>query len=132
MKLRNACRVLVIAAAGFAASSTAVPSASAVDLAPGVYCDGARCTNDTAEAYIIHGFVTCSVLIAPPPPTGPQPPAAAPALTTRLDPWSEHFEPHTARDINPGCIGGVPMNWTVAGAYPRSQVPTGSAIPGFG
>lgn len=131
MQLRNAFRVAVVAAASCAALSGFAPGAYALDLAPGVHCDGARCTNDNAEAYVIHGFVTCSVFAPPLPSADPNVPPASP-YTVRTDAWSEVFEPHTTRDVNPGCSGGQPMGWTFGGAYPRSQVPTGSAIPGIG
>jgi hypothetical protein len=131
MQFRHAFRVAVIAAASCAAVGVAVPGAAAVDLAPGVHCDGARCTNDNGEAYIVHGFVTCSVYHPPLPSVDPATPPP-PVYTFESLPWSEVFEPHTTRDVNPRCAGEAPMGWTLAGAYPRSQVPTGSAIPGFG
>lgn len=128
MRFRDALRVAVVSAASCVAFGAAVPSASALDLAPGVRCEGARCTNDNGEAYIVHGFVTCSVFNPPRPPAFPGEPQLPP-YTTESRPWTEVFEPHTTRDVDPGCAGGHRMGWNFAGAYPRSQVPTGSAIP---
>ncbi len=131
MQFRNVLRVAVAAAASCVALGGFVPAASAIDLAPGVHCEGSRCTNDNGEAYVIHGFVTCSVFNPPLPSVDPNMPPP-PAHTTQTAPWSEVFEPHTTRDVRPGCGGGPPLGWTFAGAYPQSQVPTGSAIPGIG
>ncbi|WP_446225769.1 hypothetical protein ACTWPB_12280 [Nocardia sp. IBHARD005] len=102
------------------------PNAGAVDLAPGVRCDGAHCFNDNDEAYVVHGTVACAVLTTPAwtDMTLPPPP---PIQTVEHQPWAIVIDAHSDRHIVAGCAGGADMGANLSGAYPQSRPPTGSA-----
>ncbi|PWV79588.1 hypothetical protein [Nocardia neocaledoniensis] len=122
----RAIRAALLAGTACTAMILAAPTAAAVELAPGVRCDGAECVNDNDEAYVVYGQVTCSVLTTPPW-TDLSQPAPPPTPTVQYQGWSMVLEPHTTGTVRAGCAGGLDMGWTLGGADPQSRPPTGSA-----
>ncbi|MFE3543622.1 hypothetical protein ACFXK0_11665 [Nocardia sp. NPDC059177] len=120
-------RFAVLAGTACAAMALAMPAASAVDLAPGVWCDGAECVNDNDEAYVVYGTLTCVVMHTEPW-TDMTKPAPLPTQSIEYQRWSIVLAPHgTGTARTSGCFGGVDIDWDISGAYPQSRPPTGSA-----
>ncbi len=120
MKSRIFANLLTIVGIACATAVLIIPSASAaVYVAPGVWCEGATCTNDNDEAYLISAQVSCTTF---------NDPGANRAFWTRSYPTSRWADPHSSVSFDTSCSApAIDAGWSITSAVPRSQVPTGSA-----
>ncbi|MFC9999786.1 hypothetical protein [Nocardia sp. NPDC127526] len=118
MRSRTFAGLAAIAGMSCAAAIVLAPSAAAAFyVAPGVWCEGTTCTNDNDEAYLISAQISCSTMNTL---TG--------VWSTDYVTGSEWAEPHTSVNLALSCApGDLEGSWSITGAAPRSQVPTGSA-----
>ncbi|WP_157762074.1 hypothetical protein [Nocardia yamanashiensis] len=119
MKSRTFGRLAAIAGITCAtAVLLAPPATAAYYVAPGVWCEGATCTNDNDETYLISAQVSCTTFNEP---------GTTPAFQTTSYPTSQWVDPHSSVTFDTSC--GAPAleaGWSITSAVPRSQVPTGS------
>ncbi|WP_067536341.1 hypothetical protein [Nocardia crassostreae] len=117
MKSRLLAGLPAIAGISCAATIAFAPTAAAsFYVAPGVWCEGTTCTNDNDEAYLISAQISCNTMNTQ---TG--------VWSTGYVTGSEWAEPHTSVNLALSCApGDLEGSWTITGAAPRSQVPTGS------
>ncbi|MEV6768602.1 hypothetical protein AB0N05_08195 [Nocardia sp. NPDC051030] len=119
MKSRTFAGLSVIAGIACATAVVLAPCATAAFyVAPGVWCEGATCTNDNDEAYLISAQVSCTTFNGP---------GANPAFGTNSYPTSQWADPHSSVTFDTSCgAPAVDAGWSITSAVPRSQVSTGS------
>jgi hypothetical protein len=120
MKRRNIFSVAVLSIIAGSALSFLAPSASAVEIAPGINCEGSTCTNDNDEPYIVYGVATCGNWIYPENRYG-----------LSQEGFSGLVQPHTSAVVAPSCVGGDVFSFGYTGAGPYVPTPPGTGSAGF-